>query len=381
MISIMKIPAVRPMRTLICLLCLVVGSTLAHGSMNKNAFALNRGVNISHWLSQRGDRPREDMTSFFTEFDVIMLKDAGFDHIRLPIDEQEFWEDDGTLREDAWEFLDRALTWTERHGLRVIVDLHIIRSHYFNAANEGGEKGNTLWDDPKEQAKFVELWDTISDRIGKYPVDRVAYEFMNEAVSDDPEDWNELVRKVYAFMRDKEPNRTFVIGSHRWQVLDTLKDLWVPEGDPNLIISFHNYDPFPVTHYKAQWTSLRDYAGPIQYPGQPIPDDAISDALPEDVRKRLLEANQPFGFHTALERLQIAADFARKHDLPVYCGEWGCIIYAPRDVRLAYYQDWINAFEALDIAQAIWDYKGHFRIVNDDTREIDHELISILTGK
>lgn len=363
---------------LFTLLTVAVGFNTLHARSNPNGFSLNKGVNISHWLSQRGDRPREDIQTFFTEFDVIMLKNAGFDHIRIPMDEFEFWDDDGNPLEDAWAALDRALTWCERHDLNAVVDLHIIRSHYFNAANEGGEDANTLWKDPKEQEKFVELWDEISDRIGHYAVDRVAYEFMNEAVGDDPEDWNNLVKKVYGFMRAKEPVRTFVIGSFQFQSIDTLPDLWVPENDQNLVISIHTYDPFVVTHYKASWTPFRDYDGPIQYPGLPFPEDLDTSKYNETVQDWIKGNQRPFDYEAALARLKPVVDFMAKTNLPLYCGEWGCYLAVPREMRLQYYRDWIAAFETLNVAQAIWDYKGGFRIVNDETKEIDHELIEIL---
>jgi endoglucanase len=349
--------------------------------MNPNGFSLNKGVNISHWLSQRGERPREDIQTFFTEFDVIMLKDAGFDHIRLPIDEEEFWDEAGTPLEDAWAALDRALTWCHRHDLNVVVDLHIVRSHHFNVSNQEGGGRNTLFESPEEQKKFVGLWDEISDRIGHFPVDRVAYEFMNEAVGDNPEDWNRLLQLVYGFMREKEPSRTFVLGSFQFQTIDTLPELWIPEGDRNLVISFHNYDPFVVTHYRASWTPFRFYEGPIQYPGLPFPENLDLSGYSPEERGWIEGNNKPFDYAAARERLETAVKYTREHDLPLYCGEWGCYLAVPREMRLAYYRDWIRAFETLNIAQAIWDYKGGFRIVNDDTREIDHELIEILVGE
>ncbi len=361
------------------LLVLALIMPTAAFAAEKNEFALKRGVNLSHWLSQRGERPREQLHTYVTEFDIIMLKNAGFDHVRIPIDEIEFWDDEGRSREDAWATLEKALTWARRADLRAVVDLHVIRSHHFNAENDGGT--NSLFEDPAEQEKFVELWREISDRIGHHSVDWVAYEFMNEAVGDDPEDWNKLIRQVYTFAREKEPNRTFVIGSFQWQSISMLEKLWVPENDPNIIISFHTYAPFAVTHYRASWTPLRAYEGPINYPGLPYPEDLdMSKYTP--AQQEMLEGNQKhFDFYAALEELKPAVEFARKTGLPIYCGEWGCYLAVPREMRLDYYRDWTNAFEALDIPWTIWDYKGGFRIVNDDTQEIDHELIDILLDR
>jgi endoglucanase len=363
------------------LLSLVFAMTLtafASGA-EKNAFEISRGVNLSHWLSQRADRPREQIKTYVTEFDIIMLKDAGFDHVRIPIDEEVFWDEAGNPLEDAWIHLEKGLNWARAHDLRVIVDLHIIRSHYFNAAHAGDE--NRLFEDPAEQQKFVDLWHQISERIGHHSVDWVAYEFMNEAVGDDPEDWNRLIRQVYTAAREKETRRTFVIGSFQWQSISMLERLWVPEDDPNIIISFHTYAPFTVTHYRAEWTALEDYQGPIHYPGLPYPEDTDFSALPQELGDMMRENQKPFDLYAAMAELKPAVEFARAKGLTVYCGEWGCIIYVPREARLAYYRDWVNAFEALDIPWTIWDYKGHFRIVNDDTQEIDHELIDILTGR
>jgi hypothetical protein len=157
---------------------------------NPSGFEIRRGVNLSHWLSQCfGWSPR---ASFVTEDDVRFIARLGYDHVRIPIDEKELWTTDGQPSEEAFGFLTRALDWCAQNRLRAIVDLHTIRSHHFNAANEGGE--NTLWSDPAAQENFLRLWKDIGAYIGRYPVDMVAYEIMNEAVAEDHEDWNRFVR-------------------------------------------------------------------------------------------------------------------------------------------------------------------------------------------
>ena len=50
-----------------------------------SGFELKRGVNLSHWLSQNfGWSPRE---SFITEKDIEFIAGAGYDHVRIPVDE------------------------------------------------------------------------------------------------------------------------------------------------------------------------------------------------------------------------------------------------------------------------------------------------------
>lgn len=74
------------------LLCLAIVLPISAGK--RNDFELKRGINMSHWLSQgyaRG-RMREQRV---TEADFRMLKEFGFDHVRIPIDEEQFWDEHG----------------------------------------------------------------------------------------------------------------------------------------------------------------------------------------------------------------------------------------------------------------------------------------------
>jgi endoglucanase len=120
---------------------------------NPAGFEIRRGVNLSHWLSQCfGWSPR---ATFITEDDIRFIARVGYDHVRIPIDEKELWTTDGRPSEEAFGYLTRALDWCARHKLRAIVDLHTVRAHHFNAANEGG--ANTLWSDPAAQENFLRL--------------------------------------------------------------------------------------------------------------------------------------------------------------------------------------------------------------------------------
>ena len=59
-----------------------------------NEFVFKRGTNISHWLSQ-SNRRGDDRKNYFTEKDVIYLAGLGFDHIRIPVDEEQLWKENG----------------------------------------------------------------------------------------------------------------------------------------------------------------------------------------------------------------------------------------------------------------------------------------------
>ena len=101
-------------------------------AQKKNNFSVKRGVNISHWLSQSNVRG-ENRAVFFTEADVKFLSEVGFDHLRLPVDEEQMFAPDGSKEKEAFSLLHNALSWCQKYRLKAIVDLHILRSHHFNA--------------------------------------------------------------------------------------------------------------------------------------------------------------------------------------------------------------------------------------------------------
>ena len=75
----------------------------------------------------------ENRAVFFTEADVKFLSEVGFDHLRLPVDEEQMFAPDGSKEKEAFSLLHNALSWCQKYRLKAIVDLHILRSHHFNA--------------------------------------------------------------------------------------------------------------------------------------------------------------------------------------------------------------------------------------------------------
>src|SRR5688500_20134476 len=87
--------------------------TTPAASTSPNEFVFKRGTNISHWLSQ-SDARGIDRKNFFTEKDVKYLAGLGFDHIRIPVDEEQLWKEDGQQDAEAFSLLKQALDWCKR---------------------------------------------------------------------------------------------------------------------------------------------------------------------------------------------------------------------------------------------------------------------------
>jgi endoglucanase len=341
---------------------------------NEDKFVVDLGTNVAHWLSQSKNRGI-DRAEFFTEKDVEVIASLGFDHIRLPVDEEQLWDEQGNRYEDAFLLMTNCIDWCLKNNLRVIVDLHILRSHHFNAAEK------PLWTDPAEQEKFYDMWRDLSLALKDYPNSMVAYELMNEAVADDPELWNQLVANAVSAIRETEPLRTIVIGSNRWQSYQTFDVLKIPENDPNILLSFHFYEPFLLTHIAASWTNLRGFRGPVHYPGVILTEEEFA-LLPDDVKPQLKSwVGREFNKQVIAEMFQKPWQEAQELGLPLYCGEYGIVADAPAADRLRWYADMMELFREMGIGSGNWNYKSNnFGLFNNDGTA-NQELINIITGK
>ncbi|MFW5851606.1 MAG: glycoside hydrolase family 5 protein [Bacteroidota bacterium] len=348
-------------------------------------FSITKGINLSHWLSQFFGWSPKDV--FVTKNDIAYLKNIGFDHVRLPIDEEQMFHENGMFNQENLSYLHSCIKWCLEEDMRVVVDLHILRSHHFNAGNNEGAM--TLWNNPKDQDTMIDIWRKLSSELSSYSTDMVAYEFMNEPVAPKHSMWNTLVARGHTILRALEPNRTLIFGPNMWQFPRFFKYFEIPANDSNIILSFHTYDPLPFTHYKAYWMPLGKYSGPVQYPGSIIPEKHFPEfekATKGDKVLDIVKDYNEFSRKTFVSIVSPAIDFAKKHGMQLYCNEFGCLPSVPTEDRIRYFKDIISVFSEYDIAYASWDYKGDFGIVEWDretytNKEEDSEIIKILTQK
>ena len=326
------------------------------------AFHIKKGTNLGHWLSQSHQRG-EARQKFITEKDIKFIDSLGFDHIRLPIDEEQMWDENEKRHDDAFLLMQDCLEWSRQAGLRVIIDLHILRSHYFNAEDK------PLWTKVEEQDKFIRLWKDLSGALLEWPNSMVAYEFMNEPVADDAEQWNVLLARVADSIRKWEPQRVLVIGSNRWQSAATFDQLRIPANDTNILLSFHFYEPMVLTHYQAGWTEFKAFKGDVNYPGQIV------------LNTKDPQFQKVYNRDTLLMMMRKPIHMADSLKLPLYCGEFGVFKEFFPAAKLAWYSDMVSIFNEYNIAYANWNYKSdEFGIVDENMKPLE-PVIKILTGK
>jgi endoglucanase len=181
-------------------------------------------------------------------------------------------------------------------------------------------------------------------------------------------------------MRKREPERTLVVGSNDFQDVSTFPELRVPTGDPAMLLSFHFYKPMLITHYRARWAKfLKDYDGPIAYPGRVLPPDRL-DSFPDEYRDVVETQGGEWDRGRIDREVAVAQDRANELGYPCYCGEFGVRTVVPPELRLAWYRDMVDVLKTRNIAYATWDWKGGFAVKDRKTDVLDRELADILTA-
>jgi endoglucanase len=166
------------------------------------------------------------------------IRKAGFDFIRVPL--YAFRHMDAQNRLDTvWlAKLDDVVKEAQRAGLGIILD-----EHDFDTCS--GDL--TLC-----RAKLPSFWQQVAPRFANAPRN-VAFELLNEPHAKlDAANWNALFGELLGIVRRTNPTRIVVVGPTSWNSFKELPSLKLPD-DPNLLVTFHYYDPFHFTHQGAGW--------------------------------------------------------------------------------------------------------------------------------
>ena len=337
------------------------------------------GVNLGGWLSQYKAYDHAHFRSFIQAHDIRQIADWGMDHIRLPLDYQVLENDakPGEYIESGFDYLESCLEWCEAKGLSVALDMHHAPGYSFTNTLEGGESGNTLFTEEAAQARFFALWDAIAKRFhGRYP--KLSFELLNEVVLPESGPWNRLAKRAVAHMRQSEPDREIIIGGNIYASVFHMKDLELID-DPNIVYTFHFYDPLIFTHQRAYWAPLpRTMDATVDYPGV-VPGLADFAARhPEFAGSVQSLIGQPINAELLLSYVNDALIFQERAKRPLYCGEFGVIEGAPAKSRQNWLRDFLAILNDHKIGRAIWSYKQmDFGMVDANSKVIDPEFVKI----
>jgi endoglucanase len=304
---------------------------------------LRRGVNFGNML----EAPTEGAWGLKVEEEYFdLVKQAGFDFVRLPIN----WKahttytghDDGDVSYEIdpafFDRIDTIVQWALERDLSIILDFH---NYEDLMTNPNGEQ-------------FWFLWRQIAEHYRDFPP-QVLFELANEPHGElTASQWNFYSANALQIVRETNPTRDVIIGPVDWNSAGKLSTLSLP-NDPHVILTFHYYQPFPFTHQGTEWMGdeSQKWLGTTW--------DGTED-----------EQNPVFRTFDSVQ------DWAAQHRVRVLLGEFGAYHTAPTDSRLRWTTFIREQAEAHGFAWAYWDFGSGFGVYDPATHTWQAELVKAL---
>jgi len=337
---------------------LAAASGWGQGIAFERAAQLRRGINLSMWYAQANDYSAQRLTTYTTVDDFKLVKSLGFDHARLSINPEPLMLNGkpDALDPEAIARLDMTVEEITATGLVVILDIHPDMP-YVEALGQGDDA----------PAKLLIFWKAFAAHFANTDPNQVYFEVLNEPHMEDSFRWAGIQDHAVAAIRAVAPMHTIIATGNHWGGIEGLLEL-EPVRDDNVIYSFHDYDPMTFTHQGATWSTpyLKTLRG-VPYPS--TPENVASLAAQEaDARgKQELTKYGAERWDAGLVDKEIvsAADWGSRHNVPVWCGEFGVYkAYTEPAARAEWLHDMRVSFEARRIGWSMWDYQGSFALVS-----------------
>jgi endoglucanase len=333
----------------------------AHAQAGEPLPKLKKGINFSNWLANARRQP-------MFERDFAQVRQAGFDHIRLPVnpDEYGFIFDENRKGPPKIDFtlMDSAIALANAQGMAVILDVH-----------PSGRFKDTLQKNQWAQTQFVEMWEAIAKHYENSSPKQLVFELLNEPqYYREEKNWQALAEKTAQAIRATGDKHLLVVAGARGSSIDGLL-LMKPLADKRILYSFHDYEPYIITHLGVRKgfenKSVKDFDH-LPYPSTQAVKDASAYAPNaknppqaaqelEDYKQQKWDARQVAG------RIRLAAQWGEDNGVPVTCGEFGVLrTHADAQTRYGWMGDMRKALEKENIPWQVWDYADLFSITTPE---------------
>ncbi len=317
----------------------------------------HRGVNLTGWFQARD--AKHIQFERFSRKDFQDIKSLGCDVIRLPINLHSMTgkEPEYILEPYFLSCLDSAVNWAEQLGLHLILD-----NHSFHPIRVT---------DPEIGMILNKVWPQLAERYRERS-DLISYEVLNEPHGISNKLWGEIQQEAINAIRQVDTRHAIIIGPSGYNGYKDLDSMPVYR-DPNLIYTFHFYDPFMFTHQGAAWNSpsMASLKGipfpydPVRMP--PVPSEFRGTWVEDGLLRYPAEGNE----EKVKSLLDIAIRFRDNRRVDIFCGEFG--VYIPNsdnDDRSYWYKVVREYLEKNNIPWTSWDYRGTFGLFNKGSMEL-----------
>jgi endoglucanase len=287
----------------------------------------------------------------FVESDFDIIKDWGFDFVRLPCSYW-FWAKPETLyeiNEAPLKFIDQAIEMGRERGIHMNLCMHRIPGYCINPP----EEPTNLFKDDSTLAAAAFHWQMFAKRYKGISSRELSFDLMNEPPSIDDATYLRIHAALVKAIREVDPDRLIIAdgkgGGH------------TPVGGVaalGIAMSTRGYMPFRVSHHKASWV-------------------AGSDKWPEPTWP--LREENAAGKFTIWNKAQLRKDrivpwkAVEATGVGIHIGEWGVFNRTPHDVALAWMKDNLELFEEAGWGWALWNMRGGFGVMDSDRQDVQYE--------
>ncbi|MFI5458997.1 MAG: glycoside hydrolase family 5 protein [Isosphaerales bacterium] len=300
-----------------------------------------RGFNLLNKFMAGNQKP-------FEERDFAHIAELGFDFVRLPMDYR-CWTDrekPATLKESVLKEIDHAVELGRKHGVHVQINFH--RAPGFTVAKP--PEPRSLWTDPEILDVCARHWATFAARYQGIPNNLISFNLFNEP--DDKvkaEEHRRVVERVAGAIRERDANRLIVCDGRAWGTVPPVELIGL-----NVAAALHDYNPMPVTHYKASWAHW-DESWPE--PIWPLRKNDGKYVTRSTIARELIKPWQEF----------------EAKGVGVMVGEFGVHNQTPHRYVLSWMHDTLEEFKKAGWGWALWNFTGSFGVCDSGRYDIAYE--------
>ena len=308
----------------------VIQLNAEEGRSARDNALVERGINLGNAL----DAPTEGAWGVTLKEQYFQaIEEAGFRSVRIPIR----WSAHATpaapytIAPSFFARVDWAVQQALTRQMAVVLDMH----HY-----------GDLYKDPEKQLpRLLALWEQIAWHYRDLPK-TVFFELVNEPSDQLTDDrWQAIMIQLLGTVRKSNPDREIIVGPGYWNSLDHFNQLHLPDGDDQLIATFHYYVPIRFTHQGAPWVKGADQWKNVSWTGTADEQKTLKDNFDK------------------------AAVWARANRRSLYLGEFGSIQNADMDSRARWTGAVVQEAESHQMSWAYWDFFAAYDAQTNKWRE------------
>lgn len=376
---------------------------------------LRRGMNLWPWfsLTREFPAPRTDYDwppfqsdrAIPSRDDLRALRSAGIDFVRLPVDPGPLLAFSGAQRERVFADVLAAIALCHEEGLAVVVNLHPNgATHHYNPRNLVGDVTAPLF------TSYLRLVRDLAVRLARLDPARMVFEPLNEPPqSCGAADWTVMQGELLRTARLAAPDLTLVATGACGGMIAGLEGIDALD-DPNVLYTFHFYEPYVFSHQGAPWMSeepMYRYLNAVPWPASAgtkqktlaavtarmAADGATLPAEKRDIAATIARVLDEY-FAAEPDRGFIEKYFARvgawaeRHHIPrerLLLGEFGALrtddryVAAAAPDRARYIRDVRETCEAAGFSWAFWNFfDGMGLTIDDRSRGFDPAIVAAL---